>query len=275
MKKTTLKPTSNLTARLAKYSALTVAIAGIADVNGQIIHTDVDPDFVGTLQSAFDVDFDNNMVVDGTIEQTSFYASGYGDIQLMRAVAPAGNGIRASVIGAYTYGVNVPYGTPIGASGAFASFGDMCQAGGYTNSGFCGTTEDGYVGVSFDIDGNTHYGWVRLASGSDSSNFTILDFAYESTAGAPINAGVTLSVENFDQTHNYVIGYSDNQVTISSIVDKANYRIISISGKIVMQGSTNSENQIIDLSNVASGIYIVEVTDGNDQRIQHKKIVKN
>ena len=34
MKKTTLKPTSNLTARLAKYSALTVAIAGIADVNG-------------------------------------------------------------------------------------------------------------------------------------------------------------------------------------------------------------------------------------------------
>ena len=274
MKKTTLKPTSNLTMRLAKYSALTVAIAGIADVNGQIVHTDVDPDFVGTLQSTFDVDFDNNAVNDGAVLQTNF-AYGSGFIELIRAQVPVGNGISANVVGAYTYGVNVPYGTPIGASGAFASFGDMCQAGGYTNSGFCATAADSYVGMQFAIGANTHYGWVRLAAGSSSENFTIMDFAYESTPGAAINAGQSLSVEDFDQAHNYVISFTDKQVTIASIVDQAKYRIISISGKVVMSGSSNSENQIIDLSNLSSGIYIVEVTDANEQRIQRKKIVVN
>ncbi len=82
----------------------------------------------------------------------------------------------------------------------------------------------------------------------------------------------TLSVEDFDQAHNYVISFSDKQVTISSIVDKANYRIISLSGQIVIEGNTSAETQVIDLSNLSSGIYIVEVTDGNEQRVQHKKI---
>ncbi|MFD2822086.1 T9SS type A sorting domain-containing protein [Lacinutrix iliipiscaria] len=272
MKKTTLKPTNNLTKRLAKYSALTVAIAGIADANGQIIHTDVDPDFVGTLQSTFDVDFDSNAVNDATILQTNFYAPGYSYIELMRAEAPVGNGIVANVVGAYTYGVNVPFGTPIGSTAAVASFGDMCQASGYTNSGFCGTTEDSYVGVAFDISGNTHYGWIRLAPGSSSENFTIVDFAYESTPGAPINAGQSLSVEDFEQAHNYVISFDDKQVTISSIVDEANYRIISLSGQVVINGNTTSETQVIDLSHLSSGIYIVEISDGNEQRIQRKKI---
>jgi hypothetical protein len=61
-------------------------------------------------------------------------------------------------------------------------------------------------------------------------------------------------------------------VTISSIVDQANYRIISISGQIVIEGNSNAETHVIDMSNLSSGIYIVEVTDGNEQRIQRKKI---
>ena len=81
----------------------------------------------------------------------------------------------------------------------------------------------------------------------------------------------TLSVEDIDQAHNYVISFLDKQVTISSIVDQANFRIISLSGQVVMNGSSNSETQVIDLSNLSSGIYIVEVTDGDEQRIQRKK----
>jgi hypothetical protein len=82
----------------------------------------------------------------------------------------------------------------------------------------------------------------------------------------------TLSVEDFEQSHTYVISFLDKQVTISSIVDEANYRIISLSGQIVIEGKTNAETHVIDMSNLSSGIYIVEVTDGNEQRIQHKKI---
>lgn len=82
----------------------------------------------------------------------------------------------------------------------------------------------------------------------------------------------TLSVEDFDQVHNYVINFINKQVTISSIVDEAKFRIISLNGQVVMGGSAKSETQVIDLSNLSSGIYIVEVSDGNEHKIQRKKI---
>jgi len=82
----------------------------------------------------------------------------------------------------------------------------------------------------------------------------------------------TLSVDQFDQVHNYVISYLDNKITISNIVDKANYRIISINGQVVIDGSSRSDSETIDLSNLSSGIYVVEVSDGDNQRIQRKKI---
>ena len=47
-----------------------------------------------------------------------------------------------------------------------------------------------YWGVRFDIDGNDHYGWVRVATpGGIRNGGTILDWAYNSIPGQPILAG--------------------------------------------------------------------------------------
>ncbi|HAV61044.1 MAG TPA: hypothetical protein DCY13_01605 [Verrucomicrobiales bacterium] len=47
-----------------------------------------------------------------------------------------------------------------------------------------------YWGVRFDIDGNDHYGWVRVATpGGIRNGGTILDWAYNSVPGQPILAG--------------------------------------------------------------------------------------
>ncbi|MDB9960910.1 T9SS type A sorting domain-containing protein [Oceanihabitans sp.] len=119
--------------------------------------------------------------------------------------------------------------------------------------------------VSFDLSA---YNSMDIRIGihcvsADRYMFMVDDFEISTT---------TLSVDDFDQAHNYVISFSDKLVTISSIVDEANYRIISISGQIVIEGKSNAETHVIDMSNLSSGIYIVEVTDGNEQRIQRKKI---
>ncbi len=48
----------------------------------------------------------------------------------------------------------------------------------------------GFIGVEFRAaDSLTHYGWVRMAIGANALDFTIVDFAYESTAGQYINTG--------------------------------------------------------------------------------------
>ncbi|WP_040281203.1 T9SS type A sorting domain-containing protein [Psychroserpens damuponensis] len=274
MKKTTLKHSNNLSKRLAQYGVLSLAIAGVSEANGQIQYTDVDPDFVGTLQSSFDVDFNGDTIVDAVIEQTSFSSSGGGNIQLMRAIAPVGNGIAANIVGNYTYGVNVPYGSAIGSTTTVASFGDMCQAGGYTNSGFCGTTADSYVGVAFDISGSTHYGWVRLEMGSSSSNFTVKDFAYEQTADASINAGDgLLSVDEFANntfTHSY--NKDTNNLTLNSSLPLSSIEVFNILGQRVINQSLSQSNEVIGMSNLQDGMYIAKVSvKGQTQTI---KIIK-
>jgi hypothetical protein len=270
MKKTTLKHSNNLSKRLAQYGVLSLAIAGVSEANGQIQYTDVNPDFVGTLQSSFDVDFNGDTIVDAVIEQTSFTGGG-NNIQVMRAIAPVGNGIAVNIVGNYNYGVNVPYGSAIGSTTTVASFGDMCQANGYSNSSFCGTTADSYLGVAFDISGSTHYGWVRLEMGSSSSNFTVKDFAYEQTADVSINTGDgILSVDEFaNNTFIHAYNKDSNNLTLNSSLPLSSIEVFNILGQRVINQSLSQSNEVIEMSNLKDGMYIAKVSvKGQTQTIK-------
>jgi len=48
---------------------------------------------------------------------------------------------------------------------------------------------DGLLGISFEIDGQTHYGWVRMTDDSETA-FVVRDWAFETQPGFGINAGV-------------------------------------------------------------------------------------
>jgi len=52
---------------------------------------------------------------------------------------------------------------------------------------FNNTTQ--YVGVAFDVGGNTHYGWVELEIDPANSEITVLSYGYNPTAGECIPAG--------------------------------------------------------------------------------------
>lgn len=47
----------------------------------------------------------------------------------------------------------------------------------------------GFLGVRFDISGQTHYGWVRVGVTFQSTSFRIVDWAYNTTSGEAIRAG--------------------------------------------------------------------------------------
>ncbi len=52
----------------------------------------------------------------------------------------------------------------------------------------------GYLGLSFQVDGQTYYGWAYLTVDENSpwnNTTTLTGYAYESTPGMPINAGQT------------------------------------------------------------------------------------
>jgi len=62
----------------------------------------------------------------------------------------------------------------------------------HTYGNFGGNPSNTYVGVRFLIDGETHYGWVRLTVGSGALGMagTITAYAYETEANKRILAGI-------------------------------------------------------------------------------------
>ncbi len=81
-----------------------------------------------------------------------------------------------------------------------------------------------------------------------------------------------LSTDEF-ALNSMFIGCKDKVVTISNIQGEANYRVLNITGQEVLNGNTRLESQNIDASNLASGIYIVEVTNANSNAQKRKKII--
>jgi hypothetical protein len=47
----------------------------------------------------------------------------------------------------------------------------------------------GYLGLSFQIDGETHYGWAKISVNMKTGVVTLVSYAYETIANMPINAG--------------------------------------------------------------------------------------
>lgn len=50
---------------------------------------------------------------------------------------------------------------------------------------------NGYLGLKFEIDKQTHFGWARLSVGPGNALATLTGYAYETTPNTPINAGQT------------------------------------------------------------------------------------
>jgi hypothetical protein len=77
----------------------------------------------------------------------------------------------------------------IGSSTVGPSFtGSMAFGASNPNAQF-NNAPDAYIGLSFPIAGNTHYGWVRVAVNNALRTFVVKDWAYESSPGV----GVTIA----------------------------------------------------------------------------------
>ncbi|MEW7277349.1 GEVED domain-containing protein [Aquimarina sp. 2201CG1-2-11] len=72
-------------------------------------------------------------------------------------------------------------GVEVGASSNFStdSSSNVIASNTYTDN----KGKSGYIGISFELDGNTHYGWFYIEVSEDGLSYTILDYAYNTTAG--------------------------------------------------------------------------------------------
>jgi hypothetical protein len=57
-----------------------------------------------------------------------------------------------------------------------------------------------YLGLQFQIDGQTHYGWARLSVGGETLEAKLTGYAYETTPNTPIVAGKTSGTDRASAT---------------------------------------------------------------------------
>lgn len=259
MKKNTKTSLSN---NLAKYGALSLAIAGVADATGQVIFTDVDPDFVGLASesSEFFGDFNDDGIDDLRIISGVF---GNEDFTAINNNAGAVSGLTVGqMVGNYTYALNLDEGTLISAgTGEFGNVGSLCYLDGIADT-FCGagnSTPDGFAGIEFTVDGNTHYGWVEL-TGVTASTFTVTGFAFNATPDEPIAAGDTGLSVNDQAFENFNYTVANGMLTMSAKTAMENVTIFNISGQQVINKGLSSTNENVEISNLSTGVYIATVT---------------
>lgn len=281
MKKTT---SSKLSKKLANYSALTVAIAGVADASGQIGYTDIGPpDFIGGSNLEYMLDLNNDGTNDFRIYNVnssySYYGYSYITNNLFIDPLAASNDVLGSGGAAYAYPFALNNGDVI--SSAVSSWNNNGFSGGFQSLNYascdygnwCDIT-DGYLGLRFDAGGgNIHYGWVRLDVATNGDSFTIKDYAWNETPNQSILAGQqTLGLDNTALNEIKIVALNKS-IGLYNLPEATNYTLLNMTGKQVLEGKTSSDTFMIEANAISNGVYIIELTDVNTKAVLRKKLV--
>ena len=167
-----------------------------AENESVIVYTDIEPDFSSkNLNDSFDLDLNNDELVDFSLRSSS-----EDDWEWLGIVTKSnsGNGI-ISIAPWGTYSVPLPVGKEIFKLSGYGN-GEYYDTGGMFYIAQCSGDDDiycfyfwtgetdQYLGLRFNKNGQTHYGWARLEVVSV-TQWVIKDYAYNATPDKPIKAG--------------------------------------------------------------------------------------
>jgi hypothetical protein len=269
--------------KLKAYSALT-AVAGLAasTADAQIVHTTVN--YNGGYET-YDIDIDG----DGT---NDFYLLGadwganYGftgnlvhiGVQGTNELVTYGTYYAAKLAAGVTLDSTTPFavaGVWAGGAengGAFGGFYSYTYYGYGPYSGSWGSFwagQTGFVGVSFDISGATHYGWLRVTPSADFATWTLVDMAYNATPDEAIVTGQTLNVKENKRNMNVFADANTINIMTDGSLMNAKVDVVNMLGQTVANTVITSNTTSI-ANTFGSGIYIVRISDEKGKAITRK-----
>jgi hypothetical protein len=191
----------SLSKRLAAY-ALAAGGAGLGIVGGaqpaeaNIVYTKTNAYFEWKLP----LYLTNYGQADFLIYQFTYPETDGGTFWELRVNGAPGNdvlGHKNHASSSIANASRLPKGAGVGASGLFSSKGMMgfAQRGG--SLGVWGKGTSGFLGLKFQIDGQTHYGWAQISIfTTEPFRGMVMGYAYNTVPDEPIRAGQT-SEESF------------------------------------------------------------------------------
>ena len=268
----------SLSKRLLQYGALTTAALGVSDAAGQIVYVDVEPDAIIAVGETFSTDFDEDGFEDVSVANPADLANGFAAV-----VFPSSGGAFVGfTAGAYQYPALLNEGdiiddasgyTEVGARGDLNYYG--CA---YSNSQWCDTVVDGYLGVKFNnlLGGTDHYGWIRMDTDVNGTNLMVVKgYAFNLTPDTVIEAGdegVLSLQDQYFNDFNYFVD-ANSQLVLKASISLENIKLFNLLGQEVFSKSLSNKNETINIESLETGIYIAKVSiQGTSKSF---KIVKN
>ena len=270
--------TKSLSKRLLQYGALTSAALGVSDAAGQIVYVDVEPDAIIAVGETFSTDFDEDGFEDVSVANPADLANGFAAV-----VFPSSGGAFVGfTAGAYQYPALLNEGDIIDDASGYTEVGvrgDLNYYGcAYSNSQWCDTVVDGYLGVKFNnlLGGTDHYGWIRMDTDVNGTNLMVVKgYAFNLTPDTVIEAGdegvLSLQDEYFNDFNYYIA--TNSQLVINASTSLENIQLYNLLGQEVISKKLSNTNETINIESLDTGIYIAKVSiQGKSKSF---KIVKN
>lgn len=188
---------SKLISRLKACMITGGALALAKGASAAVVYTDINPDYNGGVGNTYNLDLNNDGTADFEIYHDGFY-------NLFLAPLAANNEALGTGSSNYQYPYALNTGASISASASgnwnnngFSTGYQSLNYGSYGTFGHWVNVADKYLGLRFQVGGNTYYGWARLTVNSDGSSWIVKDYAYEDTPGVGITAGAGIPVPIF------------------------------------------------------------------------------
>jgi hypothetical protein len=253
--------------KLKHYSALAASVVAL-DASAQVAYTNVNDTILVNNGDYFDIDLNNDGILEGRIEFIDYLTTSTGviinvqgaevdslvnaSINIMNSNSSTTTGSTTSTNSTYVAAA-LNLNANINNSLNNWSNGNSTTSTTSTSSAFNGvliggkavingptTTStvsvgqfpgsgDKFMGVKFTIGTSIHYGWLRLDMSSNSDSITIKDFAYETTPNTPILAGDTgTAVGLVSQNLKSDLDYFASNGTITINSELASNSVLSI-----------------------------------------------
>jgi hypothetical protein len=193
----------NLLGYAAAASAAGISILALAQAShAEIVYTETHQTIVGN--GSFVLDLNNDGITDFTIDASRGSCFSGPNCFLQKLIVNHANNLNR-VGGFRSFAFALRAGSVVGPKNTFTnySYGRMerCKATqeSASYSGNWDGTYQRYLGLEFQINGKTHYGWARIASmvlaGRCNYRDVLSGYAYETVPGRPIIAGKTSGPE--------------------------------------------------------------------------------
>jgi hypothetical protein len=274
MKSPNLKKQTAKNSRIKSYLALTagfVAISPLADA--QIIYTNVNPDSLLTGNESFQIDINNDSIMDFKIRHSSLNYHGK-DINFNSFFGLNYNLIFCDGVGSMCSSWHYE-------PKALNFWDDMTPSAykkvwknqeilfrdppdGCGNTGRWKGAKDKYLGLRFKINGSFYYGWARMDVDSSGKSVTLKDYAYYNEAEKPIRAGsMKVSLPDENPLNNIRVYSSEGSIRIEASVNQdltGKISLTDINGRALKSIDVKNEKNVqLNTKELPTGLYIVNI----------------